>query len=87
MRRHREFVLILILAVAMRAMAVLVFRPGGYLGDVRRYYGCCSYDQPGYYPVHLGRVSARIPVVDAGSVLAEFADPALGEPGTWFICC
>jgi len=53
LRQHREFVLVLILAMALRAMAVLVFRPGGYLGemsDFSYYRLLLSMTNQGYYP-------------------------------------
>src|SRR5512137_503586 len=56
MRRHREFALVLILAMALRAMAVLVFRPGGYLGEMSDF---------GYYRLLLSMTNqGYLPLVD-----------------------
>jgi hypothetical protein len=34
LQAHPEFVVILVLAIAFRFLAILVFRPGGYLGEM-----------------------------------------------------
>lgn len=89
MRRHREFVLILILAVAMRAMAVLVFRPGGYLGemsDFSYYRLLLSMTNQGYYPlVHFwAEYPPVFPWLMLGLYRLSLLIPPWGEPGTWF---
>ena len=54
LQAHREFVLILVLAVAFRLLAVLVFRPGGYLGEMSDfgfYRLLLGFTSQGYYPL------------------------------------
>jgi hypothetical protein len=89
MRRHREFVLILILAMALRAMAVLVFRPGGYLGemsDFSYYRLLLSFTNQGYYPlVHFWTEYPPVfPWLMVGLYRLSLLIPPWVEPGTWF---
>jgi hypothetical protein len=89
MRRHREFVLVLILAVALRAMAVLVFRPGGYLGemsDFSYYRLLLSMTNQGYYPlVHFWTEYPPVfPWLMVGLYRLSLLIPPWVEPGTWF---
>ena len=54
LRPHKEFVLILVLAGAFRLMALVVFRPGGYLGemgDFGYYRLLMNFTSQGYYPL------------------------------------
>jgi len=89
MRRHREFILILILAVALRLMAVLVFRPGGYLGemsDFSYYRLLLSMTNQGYYPlVHFWTEYPPVfPWLMVGLYRLSLLIPPWLEPGTWF---
>ena len=89
MRRHREFALILILAMALRAMAVLVFRPGGYLGDMSdfSYYRLLlGMTNQGYYPlVHFWTEYPPVfPWLMLGIYRLSLLIPPWVEPGTWF---
>ncbi|MFN2290919.1 MAG: glycosyltransferase family 39 protein [Anaerolineae bacterium] len=89
LERHREFVLILMLATMFRLMAVLVFRPGGYLGDISTF---------GYYRLLLSFTNQGLhPLVDfwveypplfpwlmLGIYRLTLLIPAWTEPGAWF---
>jgi Glycosyltransferase family 87 len=89
MRRNREFALVLILAMALRAMAVLVFRPGGYLGemsDFGYYRLLLSMTNQGYYPlVHFWTEYPPVfPWLMLGLYRLSLLIPPWVEPGTWF---
>jgi hypothetical protein len=88
-RSHREFVLILTLALSFRAMAILVFRPGGYLGemsDFGYYRLLLSFTNQGYYPlVHFWVEYPPIfPWVLVGLYRLSLLIPTGLEPGAWF---
>jgi hypothetical protein len=86
---HREFALILVLAIVFRLSAILVFRPGGYLGDMSDfgYYRLLlSFTNQGYYPlVHFWVEYPPIfPWLMVGLYRLSLLIPAWSEPGTWF---
>jgi len=89
LRQHREFVLVLLLAVALRAMAVLVFRSGGYLGemsDFSYYRLLLSMTNQDYYPlVHFWTEYPPVfPWLMVGLYRLSLLVPPWAEPGTWF---
>ena len=89
LRSHREFVLILVLFVAFRLSAVLVFKPGGYLGEMSDF---------GYYRLLLGLTNQGYwPLLDfwveyppvfpwllVGLYRLSLWIPPFLEAGTWF---
>lgn len=86
---HREFLLVLVTATALRAMAVLVFRPGGYLGDMSDfsfYRLLVDFTNQGYYPlVHFWmEYPPVVPWLLVGVYRLSLLIPPAGEPGTWF---
>jgi len=86
---HREFLLILVLAVAFRAMAILVFRPGGYLGemsDFGYYRLLLSFTNQGFYPLvdFWVEYPPIFPWMLVGLYRLSLLIPAWPEPGTWF---
>lgn len=86
---HREFALILVLAIVFRLSAILVFRPGGYLGemsDFGYYRLLLSFTNQGYYPlVHFWVEYPPIfPWLMVGLYRLSLLIPAWSEPGTWF---
>ena len=79
----------MILAMALRVMAVLVFRPGGYLGemsDFSYYRLLLSMTNQGYYPlVHFWTEYPPVfPWLMLGLYRLSLLIPPWGEPGTWF---
>jgi len=86
---HREFVLILVLATAFRLMAVLVFRPGGFLGDISTfgYYRLMSsFSEQGFYPLvdFWLEYPPIFPWIMAGLYRLSLLIPPWPQPGTWF---
>jgi hypothetical protein len=86
---HKPFLVVLVLAVALRAMAVLVFRPGGYLGemsDFSFYRLLIDFTNQGYYPlVHYWmEYPPIVPWIMVGLYRLSLLIPPAGEPGTWF---
>lgn len=89
LQAHREFLLILVLSVVFRFTAVLVFRPGGYLGELSNF---------GYYRLLLGFTNQGFyPYVDfwleyppvfswivTGLYRLSLLIPPWPQPGTWF---
>jgi hypothetical protein len=88
-RVHQEFLLILVLAVTFRAMAILVFRPGGYLGemsDFGYYRLLLSFTNQGFYPLvdFWVEYPPVFPWILVGLYRLSLLIPAWPEPGTWF---
>jgi hypothetical protein len=88
-RGHREFLLILVLAVGFRVMALLVFRPGGYLGemsDFGYYRLLLSFTSQGFYPIADFWVEYPpiFPWILVGLYRLSLLIPAWSEAGTWF---
>jgi hypothetical protein len=86
---HREFALILVLAIVFRLSAVLVFRPGGYLGemsDFGYYRLLLSFTNQGYYPLvdFWVEYPPIFPWLMVGLYRLSLLIPAWSEPGTWF---
>ena len=86
---HREFVLILVLATIFRLMAVLVFRPGGYLGVISEfhYYRLLStFTNQGFYPLvdFWIEYPPIFPWLLVGLYRLSLLIPAWHEAGTWF---
>jgi hypothetical protein len=86
---HREFLLILVLAVAFRLLAVLVFRPGGYLGEMSDfgfYRLLLGFTSQGYYPLvdFWVEYPPIFPWLLVGIYRLSLLIPAWTEPGTWF---
>jgi hypothetical protein len=89
LQAHREFVLILALAMAFRSMAVLIFRPGGYLGemsDFGYYRLLLSFTNQGYYPLvdFWVEYPPIFPWLLVGLYRLSLLIPAWSEAGTWF---
>jgi hypothetical protein len=89
LQAHREFLYLLVLAIAFRLMAVVVFRPGGYLGDISTfgYYRLMlSFSEQGYYPlVHFWLEYPPVfPWIMVGLYRLSLLIPAWTEAGTWF---
>jgi len=89
LRLHRDFILILGLAVAFRAMALLVFRPGGYLGemsDFGYYRLLLSFSSQGFYPLidFWVEYPPIIPWLLVGLYRLSLLIPAWLQPGTGF---
>jgi hypothetical protein len=89
LRSHREFLLILVLAAVFRFTAILVFRPGGYLGELSNfgYYRLLiDFTNMGYYP--LVDFWLEYPPVFPWVLFALYRlsllIPPWPEPGTWF---
>jgi hypothetical protein len=86
---HQEFFLVLVLAVAFRAMAVLVFRPGGYLGelsDFGYYRLLLGFANQGFYPLFdfWLEYPPLFPWLALGLYRLSLWIPAWSQPGTWF---
>ena len=86
---HRPFLVILLLFLAFRLMAVLVFRPGGYLGDISTfgYYRLLiGFTGQGYYPFvdYWVEYPPLFPWIMVGLYRLSLLVPAWSEPGTWF---
>jgi hypothetical protein len=86
---HREFALILVLAIVFRLSAVLVFRPGGYLGemsDFGYYRLLLSFTNQGYYPFvdFWVEYPPIFPWLMVGLYRLSLLIPAWSEPGAWF---
>ncbi len=86
---HRDFFLILVLAVSFRAMALLVFRPGGYLGemsDFGYYRLLLSFTNQGFYPLvdFWVEYPPIFPWILVGLYRLSLLIPVLPEPGAWF---
>jgi hypothetical protein len=86
---HREFVLILVLTLAFRLMASLVFRPGGYLGDMSDFIyfrRLMSFVSQGYYPLVNFWIEYPpvFPWLLVGLYRLSLLFPAWTEPGTGF---
>jgi hypothetical protein len=89
LKSHRQFVTILILFVAFRAGAILVFRPGGYLGDLSDfgYYRLLlSFTNQGFYPlIHFWvEYPPVFPWILVGLYRLSLLIPAWPQAGTWF---
>lgn len=89
LRAHRAFVLILVLAICQRMMALLVFRPGGYLGemsDFGYYRLLLSFTSQGYYPLvdFWVEYPPVFPWLLLGLYRVSLLIPAWSEPGAWF---
>jgi len=89
LRSHREFLLIFVLFVIFRLTAILVFRPGGYLGDLSNfgYYRLLSdFTNQGFYPFVNFWVEYPpiFPWVMVGLYRLSLLIPPWPQPGTWF---
>ncbi|HSR32023.1 MAG TPA: hypothetical protein VLY63_15785 [Anaerolineae bacterium] len=89
LQMHREFILILVLAAAFRLMSVLVFRPGGYVGemsDFGYYRLMLSFTSQGYYPLidFWVEYPPVVPWLMVGLYRLSLLIPAWSEPGAWF---
>jgi hypothetical protein len=89
LRSHREFVLILVLAIVFRLTAILVFRPGGYLGDLSNfgYYRLLlDFTNQGFYPFidFWLEYPPIFPWVLVGLYRLSLLIPPWPQPGTWF---
>lgn len=89
LRTHREFVLILGLALAFRFMSILVFRPGGYLGemsDFGYYRLLLNFTNQGFYPLvdFWVEYPPVFPWLAMGLYRLSLLIPAWSQPGTWF---
>ncbi len=89
LRTHREFLLILGLSVVFRLTATLVFRPGGYLGELSNfgYYRLLlDFTNMGYYP--FVDFWVEYPPVFTWVMVSLYRlsllIPAWPQPGTWF---
>jgi hypothetical protein len=87
--RHQEFLLILVLSVALELMAVLVFRPGGYLGvvgDFPNFHLMLSLTNQGYLPLvdFWMEYPPLFPWLMLGLYRLSLLIPAWTTPGTWF---
>ncbi|MFN2226688.1 MAG: hypothetical protein ACK2UY_10280 [Anaerolineae bacterium] len=87
--RHQEFLLILVLSVVLQLMAVLVFRPGGYLGvlgDFADYRLMLSFTNQGYLPLvdYWMEYPPVFPWLMLGLYRLSLLIPAWTTPGTWF---
>ncbi|MGD8794537.1 MAG: hypothetical protein PVF47_18450, partial [Anaerolineae bacterium] len=86
---HRDFVLILALATAFRLMAALVFRPGGFVGDISTfgYYRLLlSFTAQGYAPLvdFWLEYPPLFPWIMTGIYRLSLLIPPWTEPGAWF---
>jgi hypothetical protein len=86
---HREFLLILVLSLALQVMAVLVFRPGGYLGlvsDFQTYRLLLDFANQGFRPVvdFWVEYPPVFPWLMLGLYRLSLLIPAWTTPGTWF---
>jgi hypothetical protein len=86
---HREFLLILALSVVFRLTAILVFRPGGYLGELSNfgYYRLLSdFSNMGFYPFvdFWLEYPPVFPWVMVGLYRLSLLIPPWPQPGTWF---
>jgi hypothetical protein len=89
LRSHREFLLILVLAVVFRFTAVLVFRPGGYLGELSNfgYYRLLlDFTNMGFYPFvdFWLEYPPVFPWLMLGLYRLSLLIPPWSQPGTWF---
>jgi hypothetical protein len=89
LQAHREFVWIFLLALAFRLFAILVFRPGGYLGemsDFGYYRLLLSFTNQGYYPLidFWVEYPPVFPWLMVGLYRLSLLIPAWSEPGAWF---
>lgn len=87
--RHREFFLILVLSITLQLMAVLVFRPGGYLGvlgDFADYRLMLSFTNQGFLPLvdFWMEYPPLFPWLMLGLYRLSLLIPAWTTPGTWF---
>jgi hypothetical protein len=86
---HREFLLVLILFIVFRLMAILVFRPGGYLGNISDfdYYRLLvSFVPQGYAPLidFWVEYPPIFPWLLVGLYRLSLLIPTWSEAGTWF---
>ena len=86
---HREFTLILVLFVVFRLAAILVLRPGGYLGAMSEFYYyrlLLSFTNQGYFPFvdFWVEYPPVFPWLMTGLYHLSLLIPAWSEPGTWF---
>ena len=87
--QHREFLLILLLSLTLQLMAVLVFRPGGYLGvlgDFQDYRLMLSFTNQGFLPLFdfWMEYPPVFPWLMLGLYRLSLLIPAWTTPGTWF---
>jgi hypothetical protein len=86
---HHEFLLILFLFIVFRAMGLLVFRPGGYLGemsDFGYYRLLINFTNQGFYPLvdFWVEYPPVFPWLMVGLYRLSLLIPPLPEPGAWF---
>ncbi|MBN1658637.1 MAG: DUF2029 domain-containing protein [Anaerolineae bacterium] len=86
---HREFVLVLVLFLSLRLMAILAFRPGGYLGemgDFGYYRLLLSFTNQGLYPVvdFWMEYPPLFPWIALGLYRLSLLIPPWPAAGTWF---
>jgi hypothetical protein len=89
LRPHREFIAILVLFVVFRLTAVVVFKPGGYLGemsDFGYYRLLLSFTNQGYYPLidFWVEYPPIFPWLMVGLYRLSLLIPAWTQAGTWF---
>ncbi|MCL7452931.1 MAG: glycosyltransferase 87 family protein [Anaerolineae bacterium] len=89
LKNHREFVLILVLATAFRLMAVLVFRPGGYVGVISEFHYyrlLSSFTNQGFFPYvdFWIEYPPLFPWLLIGLYRLSLLIPAWHEAGAWF---
>jgi len=87
--RHQEFLLILVLSLTLQLMAVLVFRPGGYLGvvgDFPNFRLMLSFTNQGFLPLvdFWMEYPPVFPWLMLGLYRLSLLIPAWTVPGTWF---
>lgn len=87
--QHQEFLLILLLSLALQLMAMLVFRPGGYLGvlgDFQDYRLMLSFTNQGFLPLidFWMEYPPVFPWLMLGLYRLSLLIPAWTTPGTWF---
>ncbi len=89
MEQHRTLILILGLSLALQLMAVLIFRPGGYLGvvgDFQDYRLMLSFTTQGFLPIidFWMEYPPVFPWLMVGIYRLSLLIPAWTTPGTWF---
>jgi hypothetical protein len=86
---HRELILILGLALTFRLMAVLVFRPGGYLGDLPTFVYfrlLIDFTNMDFYPYvdFWVEYPPLFPWLMVGLYRLSLLIPSWSQPGAWF---